>query len=286
MSRAVSFVVSSALAVLLVASASFQTLQGQPQGQTTLVGTLTVVWGDPIPGAGAVPVLRTTLTDRAGQSHELTFEPGVLDAAGGLRALDRREVTVTAREPIARPAGDASALVAVTGVTLSGAADPIQAAEQAITGPQPWVTILCRFSDSTGVTPKPVSYYQDLMGAAGPGMDHYWREISYDMINLTGSAVVGWYNLPQPRSYYFTSQNGQLVANLTLLSQDCTQAADAAVNFPTFIGVNLVFNQALDCCAWGGARSLSPLPPGISLSPKRMAHLHRTSSGCSRRGAM
>ena len=197
------------------------------------------------------------LTERTGQEHELAFDPGVLEAAGGLRALDRREVTLTARAPLAQPQAAISSPLVVTGVALSDAADAIQADEQPITGPQPWVTILCRFGDSTGLTPKPVSYYQDLMGSAAPGLDHYWREVSYDMINLTGSVVVGWYNLPQPRSSYFTIQDGQTVANLNLLSQDCTQAADAAVNFPAFIGVNLVFNQDLDCCAWGGGRELT-----------------------------
>jgi hypothetical protein len=47
-----------------------------------------------------------------------------------------------------------------------------------------------------------------LMGSSYPGMDHYWREVSYENINLAGSAVVGWYNLPQPRSYYVYDRDG------------------------------------------------------------------------------
>ena len=257
MARSGSFALSSALAVVLAATAGFQTLHGQPSGQTTLTGSLTVVWGDPIPGATTDPLVRAVLTERAGQEHELTFAPGVLEAAGGLRALDRREVTLTARAPLDRPETSTSTPLVVTGVALADAADAIQDDDRPITGPQPWVTILCRFADSTGVTPHAVSYYQGLMGGATPGLDHYWREVSYDLINLTGSSVVGWYNLPQPRSAYFTVQNGQPVANLNLLSQDCTRAADAAVSFPAFIGVNLVFNQELDCCAWGGGRTLT-----------------------------
>ena len=200
MARAGSFAFSGAFAVFLAAAAGFQTLHGQPSGQTTLNGTLTVLWGDPVPGASSEPLVRAMLTERAGQEHELAFDPGVLEAAGGLRALDRREVTLTARAPLAQPQAAISSPLVVTGVALSDAADAIQADEQPITGPQPWVTILCRFGDSTGLTPKPVSYYQGLMGGAAPGLDHYWREVSYDMINLTGSVVVGWYNLPQPRS--------------------------------------------------------------------------------------
>jgi M6 family metalloprotease-like protein len=90
------------------------------------------------------------------------------------------------------------------------------------------------------------------MGSSHPGLDHYWREVSYDNINLTGSAVHGWFNLPSPRSTYIQND-----ADLTLLANDCTAAADASVNFPDFVGINMMFNQDLDCCAWGGSRTLT-----------------------------
>jgi hypothetical protein len=256
MSRVFSVVASSAIAATIVASASFQTVQGQ-QGQVAMVGTVNMLWGDPVAGSNAEPVTRATFTDAAGETRTITFEPGVLEAAGGLRALSRKEVSITAREPdAAAPDADTAPLV-VTGVSLRSSADRMIADEHAITGPQPWVTIGCRFSDSPGVTPRPISYFNELMGTTLPGMDHYWREVSYDLINLTGSQSVGWYNLPQPRSFYITIQGGQEVANLNQLALDCTAAADADVNFPTFIGINMAFNQNLDCCAWGGGTTLN-----------------------------
>jgi hypothetical protein len=33
-------------------------------------------------------------------------------------------------------------------------------------------------------------------------MDHYLQELSYDKINLAGSEVAGWYDLPDPLSAY------------------------------------------------------------------------------------
>ena len=33
-------------------------------------------------------------------------------------------------------------------------------------------------------------------GTSYPGLDHYWRELSYNQMNVTGSEVVGWYTLP------------------------------------------------------------------------------------------
>src|SRR5207245_2130638 len=71
------------------------------------------------------------------------------------------------------------------------------AAALAVTGPQAWVTILCRFADSSTVTPRSVSWFNTLMlGTTPPGLDHYWRELSFNNVNLTGSAVYGWHTLP------------------------------------------------------------------------------------------
>ena len=104
---------------------------------------------------------------------------------------------------------------------------------------QAWVTILCRFGDATDVTPNPVSFYEGMIGAAYPGLEHYWREVSDGNIsNLRGSVVVGWYDLPRPRLYYVSGD-----VDLRALREDCTAAADADVFFPDFDGINLVFNR-------------------------------------------
>jgi M6 family metalloprotease-like protein len=135
-----------------------------------------------------------------------------------------------------------------------------EATPLAVTGAQKWATILCRFGDLTNVTPHPVSWYRTLMGTAYPGMDHYWRELSYGKITLTGSVVVGWYNLPQPWSYYMYDSNGDGspdIVDLNRAVDDCAAAADAAVFFPDFSGINLMFNQGLGCCAWGGGATLT-----------------------------
>jgi M6 family metalloprotease-like protein len=237
------------------ARATLQTpVAGVQRLGTILTGTLTATWGDPREGSGADPKLLFTLTDDAGQEHELDFEDGVLEAAGGLEALDRRPVTVAVRDGFAAGGGRLVRAIAPVGLDRRLFADPPN-----VLGAQPWITILCRFADSPTVSPHPLSYFQEILGTAAPGMDHYWREVSYNAINLTGTGVVGWYNLPQPRSFYVYDQNGdgQADADLTRLAQDCTQVADADVNFPPYVGINLVFNQNLDCCAWGGGRTLN-----------------------------
>lgn len=83
-----------------------------------------------------------------------------------------------------------------------------------------------------------------MMGSSEPGsLGHYWREVSYGNIDLTGSIVVGWYDLPRSYSYYVYDRDGDGEGdhNTQRTVEDCA-AADADVFFPDFYGINLVFN--------------------------------------------
>lgn len=200
-----------------------------------LSGILDVVWVDPTPGSGRRPTVEYTLTDDRGEKTELVLDEETAQPAGGLAALtgDRVEVTGTGQPgerieaEVITPEEPQRGASVTEGRTVTDAA--------ALTGPRPTATVLCRFGDSTGVTPHPSSFFGTLMGGSSPGMDNYWRESSYDNINLNGSQVFGWYNMPQPRSYY-GSDTGKLF-------DDCTQAADTDVFFPNFANVNIVLNQ-------------------------------------------
>ena len=125
---------------------------------------------------------------------------------------------------------------------------------------QAWVTILCRFGDAADVTPHPVSFYEGMMEASYPGLEHYWREVSDRNIpDLSGSVVVGWYNLPRSRSYYVYDKDGdgQEDSDLNRATEDCTAVADADVFFPDFYGINMIFNQQLHGANQGGSRFMT-----------------------------
>lgn len=132
----------------------------------------------------------------------------------------------------------------------------------AVTGSQPWVSILCKFND-INAEPKNLSYFQDMYADLPSGLDHYWQEVSYDNINIAGSTAVDWVDLPQPQTHYISEPGSNDDANLNALFDDCTDAADPFVDFASgangepFVGINLMFNDVLDCCAWGGARNKS-----------------------------
>jgi hypothetical protein len=227
----------------------------------SLSGHFHVIWEnappDPTRGAVVEGGARYVLIDDQGQWIELLLDETLIE--GGPLAFNRKRVRiegagVDAPSEQALVSPEQGQRVQVQLMQFEQPADAKAAAlgvpSLGVTGAQPWVNILCRFADAAGVTPHPVSWFEKLMETVYPGMDHYWQELSYGQINLTGTAVAGWYDLPQPRSYYVHSSGG---LDFGRAVEDCTAVADADVVFPNFVGINLMFNQDLDCCAWGGS---------------------------------
>ena len=213
------------------------------QAPVSLDGQLVIVWGD------GDPAIRYYLLDASGQTTQLLLDEEMTRPLGGILALNGQQVSVTGVW-LAAP----GAVLRVESISSVGEAGGGQADD--VVGSQPWVSILCKFADIPD-EPEPLSYFESLYSTTYPGLDHYWREVSYDQIDLIGSDSVGWYVLPQPWSYYVYDQDGDGSPDLDFgrAAQDCTAVADADVYFPDFVGVNLMFNATLDCCAWGGRQT-------------------------------
>ena len=223
--------------------------------QQTLAGTLGVIWGDPAPGTGGAAQPRYFLADTRGATTEVFIDEPTLAKGGGLLALDRQPVVITVAGAATPAAGGAAAVVA-GGIRL----DPAQAGrprQNRITlGSQPFANLLCRFADDSS-TPQPASYFTGLMGNTYPGMDAYWRALSYNAANVSGSIVVGWVNLPQPRSYYV--YGSPPTPSFSRLATDCTNAAAGVqtINYAGMAGINLMFNGTLGSSAWGGCQFMT-----------------------------
>lgn len=220
-------------------------------GATTTQGWLELRWGDAAPGSFASSRFEVDVVDDAGQRTAL--DPAqALRAAGDLYSL--------AGQPVAlglQPAPWIDGRAAPDAL-VSASAQPVAAA--AVLGSQPWVTLLCKFSDIATVPAGRDLPYFDTMLSNNPGrLDHYWREVSYNKANVAGSTAYGWFTLPQPRSYYVTStptptDPNHQTADLTKLFTDCTGVANATVDFSAFVGINTMYNGDLDGYAWGGNR--------------------------------
>jgi len=109
-------------------------------------------------------------------------------------------------------------------------------------GAFPWVTLICRTTDSVVQLTDPISWYTRLMSSTYPGFDHYWREQSYDQMTIAGSQVAGVYTLTKPSSSYWEERWGYEGSyQMTEAAiDDCVQAADPDVYFPNFIGIHVI----------------------------------------------
>jgi uncharacterized repeat protein (TIGR01451 family) len=177
-----------------------------------------------------------SIVDADGRSWELLVDPAVADPHRG------EEVTLTGR-----PAGEGTLEV----LAISGDA----ATHGAFQGSKRFATVLCKFAD-VSAEPQDQAFFEDMMGSGPDGLDHYWREVSYGLIDLDGSVTRNWLVLPDDRADYidFDHEDNQ-GSDRSKLYNDCKGAHEAdGFNFSGFFGINLIFNADLDCCAWGGGR--------------------------------
>jgi M6 family metalloprotease-like protein len=192
-------------------------------------------------------VIHFSLRLEDGSTIRLLLDEVLLRPFGGVRAMDQRRVALDGvfQPELRDPATGATTRVfAVSGVRPIGPQPAYAAAAHAIgpvTGTFKWVVIGCRFGDRTTITPVPNTLWQTFLGAAAPGLDHYWREVSGGRVNLTGSVATDWFNLPQNRSYYMPGN----LFDSNRLRTDCLATADAMVNFPDFDGIIFQYNDYL-----------------------------------------
>ncbi|MEM7586932.1 MAG: hypothetical protein AAF560_26310 [Acidobacteriota bacterium] len=214
-----------------------------------LTGHLNVVWGDPAPGSPQAPLTVFHLTNDEGRTVELEVSSALLRLHGGLAAWDGRRVEAT----VVAPVGPSTDPLRVRSVHFLGE----EAALGGVTGSQPWVSILCKFQD-IGDEPEDLTFFQDMYANTPGGLDHYWREVSYNTIDIVGSTAIDWVVLPNNHTFYVPTPGSGTTASLGVLFNDCTAAADPFVDYGNggdpFVGINMMFNALLDCCAWGGGR--------------------------------
>lgn len=233
-----------------------------------LQGSLELRWGDPFAPEGReglVPRFQARLVLDDGT--RIALDPDqARRGAGDLYALANRRVAIEFSHPAGAQDGRGGRRIEVIvpadrfGMPqrehlLAGRSDTVA---QAVLGETRWISIACKFSD-IATEQHPAAWFGGQYGDSVGQLGHYWREVSYDKINLQGSSAVGWYVLPAPRSRYVTKDpgTGEQQAHLDALFDDCTAAADPDVDFTQVLGINLMFNGDLDDFAWGGGRCVT-----------------------------
>jgi thermitase len=223
-------------------------------------GYLNVAYGDPEPGSGEPAKFMVYLTDGINQLAILNIAPllalqydfNYVRITGEFDIIDIGDIDIidfTLQDSATLPR------FRVDTIERIEAPSPQNVESQALlSGSKPFVMVLCRFNGDPS-EPQTPAWYGNLFSSTYPGLDHYWRQISYDNINLIGTQVTTqWYEMPNPRTDYINSDGDALLGDL---AADCANAANADVNFPDFVGIHFVFNDSLDCCAWGGGVTLT-----------------------------
>jgi len=210
-------------------------------------GRLELVWGDGAPGSQLAEQFLVHLVTADGHRYRLDPQ-AAREAAADLYALAGKPVAVEFAARAATPDGlQVDAIVPAATLDSAGLPQP------AVAGNTVWATLLCKFSD-VATEQKPLAFFSGQYGNSPGQLDHYWREVSYNKINLTGSSAYGWFTLPSPRSTYVPAGGS---ADLNKLFDDCVAVANPTVNFAAnggLQGINMMFNGDLDGFAWGGSR--------------------------------
>ena len=214
----------------------------------SLSGWFSIIWGDNIDDSQSDVVYM--LSDGKGQTTLLSINDSVAQSLGGLLGLNRKYVTVYGTQKPTSLNDQEITTFLVTDISLvrSSENEPPSAG---VTGSLPWITILCKFSD-IAVEPKNLAFFQGMYANTSPGLDHFWREQSYNIANVAGSNASGWFVLPEVEAHYeHTNPEG-----LNHLATDCISAADSSVNFSLYTdgGINMMFNfDWYNGWAWGGS---------------------------------
>jgi M6 family metalloprotease-like protein len=253
--------VSRFLTLLLVVAAfgSIPSIAaGEPRSNgVELAGTLRLLVGEPRPGSGLMESTRILIQSDDESATELLATPSALamaEAAGagnivtvhGSLTERGRLMPVSITPAVSSRSGDAAvgyAAPAARGTDLPKAL-----------GGQHWATILCRYADDPAPS-HPREWFDRLLGEEEPGVGHYFRTVSYGAFWLESPQSFGWYDLPQPRSYYIEEYDWDGVprefVDLQKLAEDCTAVADADIHFPEWDGINLAFSGETDGRAYG-----------------------------------
>ncbi|MCG8458329.1 MAG: hypothetical protein MI919_18790, partial [Holophagales bacterium] len=241
---------AATLAVITALLLALPGTVGAEESQT-LRGHLLFEWGDPHPARPGPAIERVLLAIDGGPTRELEVSRELL--AGGVFRWNGRRVEV---HPAAASATSTGPLP-VAALTLLGGENQAVPASSTVSGSQPWVSILCKFAD-IGEEPENLAYFTGMYANVAGGLDHYWREVSYDQIDVVGSTAVDWKVLPNIQTHYIPVPGEGANADLNEVFDDCTAAADPFIDFSNggspFAGINIMLNGDLDCCAWGGGR--------------------------------
>jgi M6 family metalloprotease-like protein len=216
----------------------------------SMEGTLTVVWGDPAPGAASGET-RYALALSDGTVIPLQLN-GHENAA--LMNFGQR-VTV-------------SGFTSDAGTLHVNAIAAAKGGTSGVIGTKKVIYLLVKYPDDAEV-PHPPVWYLGLTNPDTPPagevfpttINAFFKKTSWNQFSWIGDvggiggvgASGGWLTLPHPKSYYAPCGYETSCAAINALSVDAMDLGRAqGIDFTLYDNINFVLSNDLDCCAWGG----------------------------------
>ncbi len=278
------------IAILALVAVSFTLIQwptaqartqASPQGglgesEETLTGRYFIRWlceGEDL-SSDAMFERAELIDDFDSKPKILDIDLDYLEQYGGKYALDGKRVTITGFKDTSDPA---QVRVSVTSIALA----PGETLEPSVaSGNFRMVVLLVHFQGTTTPDLNPISHYKQEIDSVVPntypGLDHYYRQVSANAVNLANSDVFGWYTLPFPRSHYLSGQ--------TLMQSTLTEDAVAKANqvnpsifFPQYTAICVVTSDRAGGFNLTGSVELPadlPSPPTYPNSMKRYHEIY------------
>jgi M6 family metalloprotease-like protein len=203
-------------------------------------GTLTMHWGDPLSGAQAER-FNAEIVGKNGYRYAVDAQAALAD---GLPLLDLGGKDVVASLDGRQKSGAA-------GLRLKALISKAGSEPEPVADARPWMNLLCKFADRSG---EPTTRARiDAAFAPDGGITKFWQETSGGFIDLSASRSLGWVTMAQPYAAYVDASGNPKLQNVF---NDCITAAGQAladaVAAEDFAGINVLVNDSLGCCAWGG----------------------------------
>jgi M6 family metalloprotease-like protein len=268
-----------AIALALVASvAALPTAPASAQTVEVLEGRLGVIWGDPRPGQiGGGTVLFELYRDD-GTSVPLTVAPAQQNEAIGAFGKRIRVRGVSSSNQGGRPSIETQSIELLEREDRSGLAP------QAVTTRR-MLNILVRYAGDTQ-QPHPARFFNALSNPKKPNANlgipatingfydkTSWGQFQWDgdVVGQGGHNPTVWLTLPKTKAQYAPcGWSGSCAgSNLSTLFDDAVAlaAAQPGVNMSVYDNINLMLNNDLDCCAWGGSRFYNGKQVGVTWNP-------------------
>ena len=109
-----------------------------------------------------------------------------------------------------------------------------------ILGSRPWAIVLCKFSDQPQ-EPQPKQFFIDFVTRGNHGINDYFHDTSYGNMNIDGSQVFGWLDLP-----YTLAQDKARVGGRYARITAAIEAVKNSIDFRPFYGICIMLNATVD----------------------------------------